>query len=221
MSADSNEFPTLKRAEDRPADESANLITHALGFFLSVIASAVLMMLVVQYHQTINIIACGIYCCSLTGLYAASMLSHMFYDLAWRRFFRTLDQVCIYLLIAGSYTPFAVVYLWHSWWPMLLVSMWVFAIFGVLLVLYMRNLTPMAMLTYGILGWLPIISLKTLYDATPLDIFTWIIAGGFFYSAGSVFLIFDQRVRYFHALWHTFAIAGSTCHYIALLMVML
>lgn len=221
MPAESNELPTQKRAEDRPVDEGANFITHALGFLLSVIASTVLMTVVVQYHATINVIACGIYCGSLMGLYAASTLSHMFYNLAWRRFFRTLDQVFIYLLIAGSYTPFAVVYLWHSWWPLLMVIMWVFAVFGVILVLYMRNLTPIAMLTYGILGWIPIITLKTLYDATPLVIFTWIIAGGFFYSAGALFLILDQRVRYFHALWHTFVIAGSTCHYIALLMVMM
>ncbi|MCH9656954.1 MAG: hemolysin III family protein [Planctomycetes bacterium] len=221
MTTDSKELLSPKRAEHRPVDERANFITHALGFFLSVVASIVLMTLVIQHHQTINIVACGIYCSSLTGLYAASTFSHMFYDLAWRRFFRTLDQVCIYLLIAGSYTPFAVVYLWNQWWPMLMVVMWVLAIFGVFLVLHMRNLTPTAMITYGILGWLPIISLKTLYDAAPLDIFAWIIAGGFFYSAGSVFLIFDQRVRYFHALWHTFVIAGSTCHYIALLMVML
>ncbi|MFK7779168.1 MAG: hemolysin III family protein [Gimesia sp.] len=221
MTADLNEPSPPKKAEHRPIDERANFYTHALGFFLSVVASAVLMILVVQHHQTINIIACSIYCCSLIGLYAASTFSHMFYDLAWRRFFRTLDQVFIYLLIAGSYTPFAVVFLWHQWWPMLMAVMWVLSIFGVILVLYMRNLTPMAMITYGILGWLPLISLISLYDTTPVAIFAWIIAGGLFYSTGSLFLIYDQRVRYFHALWHTFVIAGSTCHYIALLMVMM
>ena len=99
--------------------------------------------------------------------------------------------------------------------------MWVLAISGVFLVLYMRNLTPLAMITYGILGWLPIISLKTLFDAAPPDIFAWIIAGGFFYSIGVVFLGFDKHIRYFHALWHTFVIAGSTCHYIALIMVVM
>lgn len=221
MVMDSNDISTTRLAEHRPVDERANLITHGFGFFLSVVASAVLMTLVVKGHQTINIITCGIYCFSLTGLYAASTLSHMFYDLAWRRFFRTLDQVCIYLLIAGSYTPFAVVFLWHQWWPLLFVVMWILAFFGILLVLYMRNLTPTAMLTYGLLGWLPIISLKTLYGVTPFEVFAWIIAGGLFYSTGSIFLLLDQRVRYFHALWHTFVIAGSTCHYIALLLVVI
>lgn len=221
MVMDSNDISTTRLAEQRPVDERANLITHALGFFLSVVASVVLMTLVVKDHQMINIVACSIYCISLTGLYAASTLSHMFYDLAWRRFFRTLDQVCIYLLIAGSYTPFAVIFLWHEWWPLLLVAMWTLAFFGILLVFHMRNLTPTAMLTYGILGWLPVISLKTLFESTPFETFVWIIAGGLFYSTGSLFLLFDQRVRYFHALWHTFVIAGSTCHYVALLMVMM
>lgn len=220
-SSDSNDVSSPKLPEHRPVDEHANFVTHALGFLLSIIASAVLMALVLKHHQPLIITTCGIYCCSLMGLYAASTLSHMFHDLAWRRFFRTLDQVCIYLLIAGSYTPFAVIFLWHEWWPALLVLMWLLAIFGVFLVLHMRNLTPIAMITYGFLGWLPIISLKTLYNSTPLEIFIWIIAGGFFYSSGAGFLVLDNKVRYFHALWHTFVIAGSTCHYIALLLVVM
>jgi hemolysin III len=220
MAADSNNTATPELAERRPVDEHANLITHGLGFLLSLPASAVLMTLAVNDHQPINIAACGIYCCSLIGLYAASACSHMFYDLAWRRFFRTLDQACIYLLIAGSFTPIAVVFLWHGWWPALLAVMWILAIFGVLLVLRLRDLTPTAQITFGILGWLPVVSLKTLFDAAPLELLVWIVAGGLFYSVGSVFLRFDQHVRYFHALWHTFVIAGSTCHYMAILLVL-
>ncbi|MCA9109727.1 MAG: hemolysin III family protein [Planctomycetaceae bacterium] len=208
-------------AEQRPVDEHANLVTHGLGFLLSLVASVVLMMLVIQNFQASIVIACGVYCASLVGLYAASMLSHLFYDPAWRRFFRTLDQSCIYLLIAGSFTPFSVVFLWHDWWPALLVVMWVLALFGVLLVLRMRDLTPMAKVTYGILGWLPIIALKSLYENVPFEPFAWILVGGLFYSTGSVFLRYDKQVRYFHALWHTFVIAGSTAHYIAILLVVL
>jgi len=221
MATDSNNTSAPGLAERRPVDEHVNLITHALGFLLSVPASAVLMTLVANDHRSIDVVACGVYCCSLMGLYAASTLSHMFYDLAWRRFFRTVDQACIYLLIAGSFTPLAVVFLWDRWWPALLAVMWVLALFGVLLVLRMRDLTPTARISYGILGWLPIISLKTLFEAAPFEIFAWIVASGLFYSVGSVFLRFDQHVRYLHALWHTFVIAGSTCHYIAVLLVVM
>ncbi len=200
-------------AEIRPTDEHANLITHALGFFLSVVASAVLMALVITDHPARNIIACGTYCLSLMGLYAASTLSHLFHDLARRRFYRALDQACIYLLIAGSFTPVAVEFQWR----LLLSSMWVLAIFGVILVLRMGNLTSGARITYGILGWLPVLSLKAMIAAMPPEMLLWTIAGGLFYSVGTVFLRYDRHVRYLHALWHTFVIAGSTCHYIAIL----
>jgi len=192
MPTELNETPPA--AEHRPDDEYANLITHAVGFVLSVAGSIVLMTLVIQNRPAIQIVACGIYCSSLMGLYAASTLSHMFHDLAWRRFFRTLDQACIYLLIAGSFTPFSVVFLWHQWWPVLLGVMWLLALFGVALVLRMRNLTPAAKITYGLLGWLPVISLKMLFDAAPLPIVICVVGGGLFYSFGAVFLRYDQFI---------------------------
>jgi hemolysin III len=207
------EAGVARPAEIRPIDEHANLITHALGLLLSVIASAVLMTLVIADHQAGIIFACGTYCLSLMGLYAASTLSHLFHDLARRRFYRTLDQACIYLLIAGSFTPVAV----RFQWPVLLSSMWVLAIFGVVLVLRMGNLTGTAKFTYGILGWLPVVSLKAMFDVMPLEMLAWTVAGGLFYSVGTIFLRFDRHVRYLHALWHAFVIAGSTCHYIAIL----
>jgi hemolysin III len=217
MPADFN-VATPRPAEHRPVDEHANLITHGLGFLLSLAASVLLMSVVNNGRPATDIIVCGIYCVSLIGLYAASTLSHMFYDLAWRRLFRTLDQACIYLLIAGSFTPVAVVYLGHGWWPLLLAAMWVLAIVGVFLVFRMRNLTPAAKMTYGILGWLPVISLRVLFEAAPLEVIVWVVAGGLFYSVGALFLRFDAHVRYFHALWHTFVIAGSICHYMAILI---
>jgi len=171
---------------------------------------------VISRGENSLIVACGVYSFSLIALYAASTLSHTFHDLAWRRFFRTVDQACIYLLIAGSFTPFAAEFLDHGWWTVLIWAMWTLAILGVVLVMWMRNLTPAAKVTYGVLGWLPIVSLKELFEAAPVEILTWILVGGAFYSEGSVFLRFDQRVRYFHAVWHTFVIAGSICHYIAI-----
>jgi hemolysin III len=208
-----NEADVARPAEIRPTDEHANLATHALGLLLSIVASAILMTLVIADRAAISIIACTTYCLSLMGLYAASTLSHLFHDLARRRFYRTLDQACIYLLIAGSFTPVAVEF--H--WPVLLAAMWVLAIVGVVLVLRMGNLTSGARLTYGLLGWLPVISLKAMIDLMPPEMLLWTVAGGLFYSVGTVFLHFDRHVRYLHALWHAFVIAGSACHFIAIL----
>ncbi len=221
MIADSPKNSIPKLAEERPEDEYANLITHAFGFLLSLAASGLLISIAVKHAPTRVVIACVVYSCSLIGLYAASTLSHMFYDLAWRRFFRTVDQIFIYLLIAGSFTPVAVVFLWDRWWPLLLVMMWVFALLGVLLVLRVRHLSPLQMCTYGLLGWLPVISLKTIFEAAPFEILIWIVAGGLCYSVGTLFLAFDWYARYFHAMWHTLVIAGSTCHYIAILLAVL
>jgi hemolysin III len=96
--------------------------------------------------------------------------------------------------------------------------MWITALLGVCLVVRLGNLTSTARTLYGVLGWLPIIAVKPLFDAAPFEMLVWMIAGGAFYSVGTLFLMFDMRVRYFHALWHAFVIAGSTCHYIAILL---
>jgi len=204
-------------AEVRPIDEHANLITHAIGLFLAIIAAVVLMTIVLDGHSPIQIFSCAVYSFSLIALYAASTLSHSFHDLAWRRFFRTVDQACIFLLIVGSFTPFAAAYLSHGWWPLLIIAMWLLAIVGISVVIYMRNLTPTAKLAYGMMGWLPIISLPELLGSAPGQILLWILIGGVFYSVGTIFLRYGDRIRYFHALWHTFVIAGTACHYIAIL----
>ncbi len=209
--------PDRKPHEHRPVDEYANLMTHGLGLLLSLVASAVLMSHAMERQRAITIATCAIYCTTLVGLYAASTLSHAFHDLARRRFYRALDQACIFLLIAGSFTPVGVAYFRHGW-PFLIVPvMWVIALCGVVLVARVGNLTRRAKFLYGILGWLPVIAIKPLYDAAPFELVAWMIAGGVLYSTGTLFLTVDERVRYFHALWHTFVIAGSTCHYIAIL----
>lgn len=204
--------------EHRPDDELANLVTHSGAFVLTLPASAFLMQAASRQQSHNGYAACGVYCFTLIGLYAASALSHLFYDLAWRRFCRTLDQGFIFLLIAGSFTPIGVTYLAEGWWPLLLLAMWVLAIFGVGLVAYMRNLTATARISYGILGWLPVISLKALYDSAPMSMLAWFVAGGVFYTVGTIFLRYDRRYRYLHALWHLFVIAGSACHYLAILI---
>lgn len=204
-------------SEHRPVDEAANLLTHGLGLILSVVA-AIVLMCTVTGESVRAIAACGVYCVTLILLYAASTLSHSFYDLEWRRLFRTIDQACIYLLIAGSFTPFAVIFLGHGWWWLILVAMWVLAIAGVLFVLRQRNLSGAAKITYGVMGWLPVISLWELYQQAPPAMLAWLVAGGCFYSFGTICLRHDHKVRYLHALWHAFVIAGSICHYIAILV---
>lgn len=206
-------------AEHRPDDEIANLITHGGGFVLSLVASTVLLDLANDAHSWSVLAACSVYSFTLVGLYGASTLSHLFYEHAWRRVCRTLDQAFIFLLIAGSFTPIATTFLHQGYWQLLLPAIWTLALAGVVMVLRMRNLTTRARTLYLVLGWFPAISLRVLLHAAPQPVLVWLIAGGMFYSVGTLFLWFDTRVRYFHALWHTFVIAGSICHYLAILQI--
>ena len=202
--------------EHRPDDELANLVTHGGAFVLTLPASAALMQTASGHNSQSVFAACGVYCFTLVGLYAASALSHLFHDLAWRRFFRSIDQAFIFLLIAGSFTPIGVTYLSAGWWSLLLGAMWSLSIIGVGLVIRMRNLTSTARSSYGILGWLPVLALKSLYDMAPRSMLAWFVAGGLFYTVGTIFLRYDRHYRYLHALWHLFVIAGSACHYAAI-----
>jgi hemolysin III len=205
-------------SEHRPADEISNLITHGFGLALSVAATLLLMPIVMAGQEPRVILACGVYCLTLVLLYSASTLSHTFHDLDLRRLFRMLDQACIFLLIAGSMTPFAEVFLRQGRWWLFLPAMWTLAGAGVLLVLYQRNLSGPAKIAYGVMGWLPIVAIRELMRHAPFGLLLWIVAGGVLYSVGTVFLAFDRKIRYFHALWHMFVVAGSICHYVGVLV---
>lgn len=216
MPAETVEPAVLGSGELRPVDEHANLLTHGLGFVLSMPAAAVLMTVVVGICPAPLVAACGVYCVALVGLYAASTLSHVFHDPGRRRFFRMIDQAFIFLLISGSFTPIGVAYLGKGLWPALPALMWLIALFGVVFVLRVQNLTSAGRLIYLFLGWLPVCAAKALIDAAPHEVLAWLVASGGFYTLGTLFLRYD-RIRYFHAVWHLFVIAGSICHYNALM----
>ena len=202
---------------ERPADELANLLTHAIGFVLSLAAAAYLMLTVAHATVAVNV-ACGMYSIALIAVYGASTLSHLFYDVAWRRWFRTLDQACIYLLITGTYTPLAAIYLNHGWWPVLLVLMWICALAGVVRVIFVRDLSATDKISYGVLGLMPVVALLEFLRSGPMSQVVWMIAGGACYLVGTIFLRLSLRVRYAHAVWHLFVIAGSACHYWTIVM---
>jgi hemolysin III len=204
-------------SDTRPADEIANLVTHGGGFLLSLGAAGWLMSLVSGRSAAI-VIACGIYSAALILVYGSSTLSHSFHDIRWRRAFRTLDQACIFLLISGTFTPFAVLYLDHGYWWILLAIMWMAALAGILRVLQVRDLSPRDKLCFGVLGFLPVTASAEFSRHAPAILLVWIIAGGACYCLGAPFLKFSSRIRYSHAAWHLFVIAGSACHYHAVLL---
>ncbi len=110
------------------------------------------------------------------------------------------------------------IFLNHGGWWLLLWAMWGLALTGVVFVLRRRDLSGPAKFSYGVMGWLPVVSLWELYHRAPLDMLLWLVAGGAFYSIGAIFLTLDRRVRYFHAMWHAMVVAGSTCHYVGVIV---
>jgi hemolysin III len=202
---------------ERISEEIANSITHGIGLALAAVAAAALMIQAVGQGDVWFIASCAIYAVTLVALYAASTLSHVFHSSRLRTLFRILDQACIYLLIAGTFTPFALVYLRHGWWLLLFAVMWAIALAGFFSkVLWAHRIEAVSTSIYLALGWLPVTSVRTILQLVPAACLWWMLAGGLCYTVGTIFLALDRKVPFFHATWHLLVIAGSACHFIGI-----
>jgi len=200
-------------------EEVANTITHGLGFLLSVPGAIAMVIWGVREGDSWRVLGCMIYAPSLVSVYAMSTLSHMCSAPNLKRSFQMLDQGFIYLLIVATYTPFSLAFLRTSFWWLFLAVMWTIAILGFLSkVLLAHRIDGVSIWIYVVLGWMPIAAASSLDGLVPDAGLWWMLIGGLCYSVGTVFLIFDNRVRHFHALWHLFVIAGSTCHFFVILL---
>ncbi len=201
-----------------PAEEFANFVTHGMGFILS-LAGVAVMASVLGSQNTWRIAGCSIYLASLIGVYLMSTLSHTFESPRPRSFFRALDQGTIYLLIAATYTPFSMAYLHTTFWCILLAIVWAIAFWGFFSkVLFAHRLESVSMWPCIVLGGIPFISVPALLGVISLAALWWMILGIACYTLGLVFWVNDRRVRHFHAVWHLLVIAGSTCHFFAILL---
>lgn len=200
------------------AEERANRWTHGIGFLLSLIGVAILAWHLRDAAEVTRPIACGLYGASLLLVYAMSTLSHGAFTSKTRDVFRSLDQGCIYFLIVGTYTPLSAIYLPYAVFWCLLGCMWALAIAGfVSKVFFSHRVNSVSVIIYVLLGWLPILTTPWVIPLVPSIVLWGVLAGGLCYTLGTVFLVCDKRVRYFHALWHLWVIAGSTLHYLTIL----
>lgn len=215
-SADTEEGPPALQTY---AEEIANSITHGLGFSLSLAGAIFLMATAIHGGVTSRIVGCAVYSVTLVALYAASTLSHVYhYHPRLRLRFRALDQACIYLLIVGTYTPLAFEYLYERrfWW--LTITMWTLAIIGFLTkTVLSHRVDSVVIFVYILLGWMPILVVRSILQIAPHDSLWMVVYGGICYSIGAVFLTQDHRVTFFHSIWHLLVIAGSAFHYFAIL----
>jgi hemolysin III len=199
------------------ADERVNALTHGMGFVLAVLGGMVMGVSVVTNGDPWRIAGCGVFVASLMAVYFASTLSHSCTSVRWKAFFRRLDQGFIYLLIVGTYTPFGLAYWRTTTGWLLLGALWTIAVTGFFSkIVAGHRVHSISMWSYIALGWLPVLAVPSLVHSVPLVIGGWMLVGGLCYTAGTFFLVFDARVRHFHAVWHLMVIAGSVCHFLGI-----
>ena len=198
-------------------EEIVNSITHGIGLALSIAGFIVLLVLAVIRGTAWHIVACAIYGTTLVTLYAASTLYHAVAAPGAKRALRIFDHCAIYLLIAGSYTPFLLVNLRGPWGWSLLGVVWGLAIAGIVFKFwFVERFGFLSTSVYLLMGWLAVIATKPVLAHVPVTGLLLIVAGGLFYSSGVIFYAW-QRLPYNHAIWHIFVLAGSACHYFAVL----
>jgi hemolysin III len=198
-------------------EETANQFTHGLGLLLSIAGAAVLVSSAKQHSDRLQFVGCCIYAASLVALYAASTLSHSFQSPRARYFFRMLDQVCIFLLITGTFTPFAFSYFVQGWLWGLTLTMWALTCVGIFFKVCFRRMNNVATGAYVLLAWIPVIAVHEIVRVLPAGGLALIVAGGALYMAGVYFLTHDEKVPYYHAVWHVLVVSASVCHYCAVM----
>lgn len=202
-------------SDDLAREEFANFLTHCGGLLLAVLGAAILFHDVAEHANDALRLSCWIYALALVAVYAVSALSHLFANPGRRQFFRSLDQGVIFLFIAANFTPYAIACLRNERLWILLAIMWAVALVGFSSKIFWRHrVESTTVIHYLALGWLPVTAVKPFLQTLPSDGVFLSVAGGLFYTLGTVFLTFDEKVRYFHALWHLFVIAGSCCHFL-------
>jgi hemolysin III len=201
--------------------EKFNAITHLVGAILAIAGAVVLIVLASQQGDPWKIVSVSIYGSTLVLLYSSSALYHSARGRA-KIILRELDHHSIYLLIAGSYTPFCLVTLRGPWGWSLFGVVWGLAVLGSVQELWMKNSARiLSVLIYVVMGWVALVALVQLLHALGPAGFAWLVAGGLFYTIGIVFYVIDTRLKHAHGIWHLFVLAGSASQYVAVLFYVL
>ena len=200
-----------------PREEIANSISHGLGLVLALVAVPVLVLSAMRAGDVRFVIGVSVFGATMILLYLASTLYHSVTHDAAKQMFRLFDHTAIFLLIAGSYTPFALGVLRGPWGWSMLAAVWTLAIVGITLKIIARTRqSRISIVLYVLMGWLAVIATKPILELIPPPGILLILAGGIAYTGGLAFFA-AHRIRYNHFIWHLFVIAGTICHYFAVL----
>ncbi len=198
-------------------EEIANSVTHGIGAGLSIAGLTLLVVLAVMNGNITQIVSFSIYGATLVILYLASTLYHSFQQPRVKKVFRIFDHAAIFLLIAGTYTPFLLVGVRGTMGWTLLLVVWGLALLGVgFKALFINRFQKVSVLAYILMGWLSVIAIREMIANIPLGGLIWLAAGGGVYTLGIIFYML-KKYRYTHTVWHVFVLGGSICHYFAIL----
>jgi hemolysin III len=197
--------------------ERFNSVTHLVGTVLSVAGVATLVTMAAMERDPYKIVSFAVYGVMLLVLYTISTLYHWVRSPRAKAVLQKCDHSAIYLLIAGSYTPFTLVTLRGPWgWSLFGVS-WGLAALGIVQELTLgRRTRSVSMVIYVLMGWLALVAIRPLVSALPPAGTAWLLAGGLIYSAGIYFFINDERIRHGHGIWHLFVLGGSLCQFVSI-----
>lgn len=202
--------------------EKFNAVSHLLGAVLALAGAIVLVVLAAIGGDPWKVVGVSIYGASLVLMYSSSTLYHSVRGGRGKDFLRKMDHQSIYLLIAGSYTPFCLVTLRGPWGWSLLGVVWGLAIVGSLQDLRTRSgARILSVVIYLLMGWAAVVALVPMVNALGRAGFAWVASGGLLYTVGIVFYALDARLKHAHGIWHLFVLAGSAAHFIAILMYVL
>jgi hemolysin III len=199
-----------------PIGERLNCITHLVGALLSAVGLAALVTLGALDGDAYKLISFSVYGAMLFVLYAISTLYHSVRAPHAKSVLQKCDHSAIYLMIAGSYTPFTLVTLRGPWGWSLFGVVWGLAALGIMQELTLgRRTRSVSMVLYVLMGWLGLVAIEPLIEALPAAGTAWLVAGGVIYSAGIYFFVNDERIRHGHGIWHLFVLAGSLCQFVS------
>lgn len=197
-------------------EETANTLTHGFGLVLSTLGLIFLTTLAASTGDVWYIISAVMYGLSLMALYGASTFYHGATSEALKKRLQLIDHCCIYLLIAGTYTPFTLITLRGSFGNSLFIVVWAFAIIGIAMKVFLHDRIPAAsVVSYLVMGWIGIVAVQPIYAAIGLVPIALVVAGGLIYSLGTVFYAW-KSLKHHHAIWHLFVLGGSICHFVAI-----
>ena len=207
-----------EKDHESPREELANAISHGLGALAALAGGSVLITLSAAFGNGWQLAGAIVFSASLFVLYLASTLYHMTSNLEWRGRLKVFDHCAIFILIAGTYTPFTLITLAGPWGWSLFGIVWGLAALGVAFKLfYTGRFEALSLIIYVAMGWCGVVAAQPLLDALPLPGLWLLLAGGLAYTGGVVFYAM-KRLRYHHAIWHLFVLAGSVLHYFAVLL---